>query len=77
MLRTQNNQKVAATLVGVARAHVQYPGFEMSKAKAAAERVDRALADEQHMHATVALVILLLKAMGIAEPGDVSLFSRH
>lgn len=76
MLRTGNNERVAAAIIAVARAQARIPTFELSRALEAALRVERAMTDEQQMHVTFALCALLLKAMGVP-PGDLASMIRR
>lgn len=76
MLQTVNNVRIRNTLLALARAHTSAPGFEMSKATGLAHRINALAAEEQTMHVAVALVILLLQAIGVHDAGDVSRLSR-
>ena len=76
MLKTVNNVAIRNSLIAVGRAHAQFPGFDMAKATALAHRIDALAREEQGMHVTVALVILLLKAIGVLDAGDMSRFAR-
>lgn len=61
---------VKHSLLALARAHALMPGFDMSRAVGVAERIDQAVHDDTQMHVTVALVILLLKAIGVGDAAD-------
>lgn len=76
MLKSVNNVAIRNSLIAVGRAQAMLPGFEMSKATALAHRIDALAAEDQSMHVMAALVILLLRAIGVRDAGDVSRFSR-
>lgn len=76
MLKTRNNEVIVAALAAVARSYSRYPGFQWSKAAELATRLDTACATETGYHVVVALVILLLKGIGIRDAADPSRLLR-
>lgn len=74
MLRSRNNVTILQAIAAIARAQIRMPGFDHTRAKDAAVKVDAVLADTRGMECVVALCIVLLKALGYDRTVDESFF---
>lgn len=76
-LRTANNLRIEQAIIAAARAHTQMPAFSRAKATELAAQIDATCIGARYADVTVALCIMLLKALGITDAHDLSRFSSH
>lgn len=69
MLKTPANIKAAQAILAVAQAHARMPGADRARAVALAEQLDRVLANARQLDGFVALSIVMLKQLGVADVG--------
>jgi hypothetical protein len=72
MLRSANNAKTVGTLIAIGRAHLNMPGASIVTAQELAARIDQVCAGTRAVEVTIALVILLMKAIGVTDAADAS-----
>lgn len=72
--QSKQNARAIQAIIAVARAHTRLPGFEMTKAKDIARKIDAVVVQDRTMETTVALCLLLLRAIGVADFADDSRF---
>ena len=72
MLKTRNNEKIAAAIVAVARAQMRYPGASPIRVIELARKIDPLLAPYMQAECTAALCVLVLKAIGVLDWADTS-----
>jgi len=77
MLKTPDNVKIERAILAVARAYVHDPQFEMSKALELAARVDAVAQGEVWQHVIVALILVLLKGLGLTPRDAAARMSAH
>lgn len=65
MLKTRNNQTIAAAVSAVARAQMRYPGTSPIRVIELARKIEPTLAPYMHAECTAALCVLVLKAIGV------------
>jgi len=71
-VRSANNLAIEAAILAVARAHARLPGVDVTRAKALAARIDGVMAGAMTAECVVALVIQLLRAIGVTDAADES-----
>lgn len=74
MKRTKNNAQIYGALVAVAKAHMHMEGFDVTKAKDIAVKIDAACREDRQMEVMFALVACLLRGVGVPDVNDLSRF---
>jgi hypothetical protein len=72
MLNTADNRQAVAALLAIARHYVQRLLISPADARATIAKIEPAIAGVSTGVVVVALVILLLKGLGVADPFDES-----
>lgn len=72
MLKTRNNEKVAAAVTAVARAQMRYPGANPIRVIEIARTIEPLLTTHMRAECTAALCVLVLKAIGAVDWADLS-----
>jgi hypothetical protein len=70
LIRSARGLAIEQAILACARAAVRAPGFNLTKAKEAAQRIDRALDGTGQMESVMALAVVFLKAIGAPIPAD-------
>jgi hypothetical protein len=77
MFQSARNKTAIAALVAVGKAQIRLPGFDRPRAMALAYKLEAVMKDTRTMECTFALVLLLLKAVGVTDFADESRFSTR
>lgn len=68
MLHSRSNVAITKGLIAIARAYARMPGFDRTIAKEIAHKIEPVIHEHRNAECVVALVMLLLKGLGVVEP---------
>jgi hypothetical protein len=75
--RSAHNRRAIDAVIAIGRAHARLPGFDRPRALALVGKLDAAMDGVRTMECIVALVMQLLRALGVNDFADESRFTTR